>query len=208
MGVSISKTAIIHPNVIFEGDAKVGDYVIIGEPFGENQSGDVVTRIGDGAVIRSHTIIYAGNTIGKKFLSGHHVLIREENTIGDDVSVGSGCNIEHHIAIGHRVRLHSSVFVPEYSVLEDDAWIGPRVVLTNARYPKSLKVKTELNGPKVEKNARIGANVTILPGITVGEDSLVGAGSVVSKDVKQGTVVAGNPAQYINLILNLPYKEE
>ena len=208
MGVTISKTAIIHPNVIFEGDATIGDYVIIGEPFGKSRPGEVETRIGDGAVIRSHSIIYAGNVIGARFRSGHHVLIREENTFGDEVSVGSSCNIEHHVTIGHRVRLHSGVFVPEYSVLEDDAWIGPRVVLTNARYPKSQRAKAELKGPKVEKSARVGANVTILPGVTIGEDSLVGAGAVVPKDVKKGEVVAGNPAQHINLILNLPYKEE
>ena len=208
MGVTISKTAIIHPNVVFEGDAKVGEFAIIGEPYGAHEPGDVPTRIGDGAVIRSHTIIYAGNIVGRGFQSGHNVLIREENTIGDEVSVGSGCNIEHHVAIGHRVRLHSGVFVPEYSTLEDDAWIGPRVVLTNARYPKSPRAKQELKGPKIEKNARIGANATVLPGIVIGEDSLVGAGAVVSRNVNAGEVVAGNPAQRINLVLNLPYEEE
>jgi NDP-sugar pyrophosphorylase family protein len=71
------------------------------------------TRIGTGASINSHTVIYAGNRIGRNFRAGHHVLIRELNEIGDDVSIGSGSNVEHHVRIGHGVRLHSNVFVPE-----------------------------------------------------------------------------------------------
>ena len=204
MGITIAMTAIVHPGVVFEGEATVGEFAIVGEPCG-NGEGRATTRIGDGAHIRSHSVIYAGNVIGKNFQTGHGVLIREENTIGDDVSVGSSCNIEHHVVIGNRVRLHSGVFIPEFSVIEDDAWLGPRVVLTNARYPKSPRAKKELKGPHIEKNARLGANVTILPGITVGADSLVGAGSVVSRNVGPGEVVAGNPAQVINLVLNLPY---
>jgi acetyltransferase-like isoleucine patch superfamily enzyme len=208
MAVVIAKTAIVHPGVVFEGDATIGAYAIVGEPLGDVTAGEVKTRIGDGAHIRSHSVIYAGNTIGKNFQTGHGVLIREQNQIGDDVSVGSSCNIEHHIVIGNRVRLHSGVFVPEYSTLEDDAWLGPRAVLTNARYPKSPRAKAMLRGPRIEKNARVGANVTILPGITVGADSLVGAGAVVSKDVGAGEVVAGNPAAVINLVRNLPYEKQ
>jgi acetyltransferase-like isoleucine patch superfamily enzyme len=204
---TIAKTVIIYPGVVFEGACTVGEYAIIGEPAGAHGDAAVATVIGDGAVIRSHTVIYAGNTVGKRFQTGHGVLIREDNVIGDDVSVGSSCNIEHHVAIGHRVRLHSGVFVPEFAVIEDDSWIGPRVVLTNARYPKSPRAKKELSGPKIERGARIGANATILPGIAVGANSLIGAGSVVSRDVKAGEVVAGNPAEVINLIVNLPYDE-
>jgi acetyltransferase-like isoleucine patch superfamily enzyme len=150
-------------------------------------------------------VIYAGNRIGKGFQTGHGALVREENTIGDDVSIGSGSIVEHHVKIGNRVRLHSNVFVPEFSVLEDDCWLGPNVVLTNARYPRSPKVKEQLAGSRIKRGAKIGANVTILPGVTIGEDALIGAGSVVTKDVPAGAVVAGNPARLIKMISELPY---
>jgi acetyltransferase-like isoleucine patch superfamily enzyme len=107
--------------------------------------------------------------------------------------------------LGDRVRLHSNVFVPEYSVLEHDCWIGPNVVVTNARYPQSPSAKTELKGAHVEPFARIGANTTLLPGVRIGRGALVGAGSVVVRDVAPGAVVAGNPARVINRIENLPY---
>ena len=92
-----------------------------------------------------------------------------------------------------------------YCVLEDNVWIGPNVVFTNAKYPNSPNAKNELKGCYVEKNAIIGANSTILPGIRIGSRAVVGAGSVVTRDVPPGTVVAGNPARIINKIDRLPY---
>lgn len=203
MNLCIAKTAKIYPGVIFEGDAVVEDYAIIGCP----EDTDKKTRIGPGVTIRSHTVIYAGNVIGKNFSTGHHAMIREDNEIGDEVSIGSFCNVEHHVKIENKVRLHSGVFVPEYSVLEEDSWLGPKVTLTNARYPKSPGAKDSLFGPRIKRRARIGANSTILPGVIIGEDALVGAGSVVVRDVAPGDVAAGSPACVINRIENLPYKK-
>jgi acetyltransferase-like isoleucine patch superfamily enzyme len=108
--------------------------------------------------------------------------------------------IEHNVRIEDDVRIHSQVFVPEFSTLEQECWIGPNAVLTNAKYPQSPDVKETLLGPTIGRGARIGANATILPGIRVGERSLVGAGSVVSRDVPDGVVVAGNPARIIRAV--------
>ncbi len=153
-------------------------------------------------------MIYAGNRIGKNFQSGNKVNIREENEIGDDVSIGTLSVIEHHVKIGNSVRIHSQVFVPEYSVLEDGAWLGPGVVLTNAKYPLSPDVKRNLKGPVIKKGAIVGANATLLPGIVIGERALIGAGSVVVGDVPAGAVVAGNPARTIKDVSQLPYVKE
>jgi acetyltransferase-like isoleucine patch superfamily enzyme len=142
-------------------------------------------------------VIYAGNRIGARFQTGHSVLIRELNEIGDDVSVGSHSIVEHHVRIGNRVRIHSNVFIPEFSILEDDAWIGPNVVVTNALYPGSPSAKSDLRGAHVMRKARVGANATLLPGVTIGRDALIGAGAVVVRDVPDGKVVVGNPARII-----------
>ena len=154
-------------------------------------------NIGKNATIREPTIIYPGNEIGDNFATGHFVTIREENKIGNNVSIGSHSNIEHHIVIEDNVRIHSNCFIPEYSTLKHDCWIGPNVVLTNAKFPRSINVKNELKGPIIEEYAKIGANSTILPGIKIGKHALIGAGSVVVKDVPEYAVVVGNPGNII-----------
>ncbi len=191
------------PNVHLGEGAVLGAFVIIGEPPRGKRAGELETCIGARAVIRSHTVIYAGNVIGDDFQTGHGVLIREENRIGDQVSIGSHSIVEHHVVIGNRVRLHSNVFVPEYSILEDDCWLGPNVVVTNAKYPRSREAKQNLRGAIVKCGAKIGANATLLPGVTIGENALVGAGAVVTRDVPDGAVVVGNPARILKQIEQL-----
>jgi acetyltransferase-like isoleucine patch superfamily enzyme len=184
-------------------NVEIGDFVIIGVPPRGGQPGDLATHIGSHALLRSHTVIYAGNMIGAHFQTGHGVLIRELNEIGDDVSVGSHSIIEHHVKIGHRGRIHSNAFIPEYSILEEDAWVGPNVVFTNALYPLSPHAKQNLKGPHLLPGAKIGANATLLPGIVIGRNALVGAGAVVVHDVPDGKVVAGNPARIIKDVREL-----
>ena len=202
----VADTVRIYDAVQFQGAFELGDFVIIGVPPRGEENGSLPTRIGTDATIRSHTVVYAGNEIGDRFQTGHQVMIREENQIGADVSVGTGSVIEHHVKIGSRVRIHSQAFIPEYSVLNDDCWIGPNVVITNAKYPRSPDVKSRLQGVVIDQGAKIGANATLLPGVKVGRDALVGAGSVVTRDVAPGDVVAGNPAAVIKTIAELPYE--
>ncbi|MFX0069905.1 MAG: acyltransferase [Candidatus Hermodarchaeota archaeon] len=160
-------------------------------------------KIGKNATIREPAIIYPNNQIGDNFQTGHFITIREDNKIGNNVSIGSHSNVEHHIIIEDNVRIHSNCFIPEYSILKHDCWIGPNVVLTNALYPRSINVKNELIGPTIEEYAKIGANSTILPGIKIGKHALVGAGSVVTKDVPDFAIVIGNPAKVIGDVREL-----
>jgi len=201
----IAETARIHPSVKLGQNVIIEDFCIIGTPPRGAKAGELETVIGDNAHIRSHTVIYAGNVIGNNFQTGNKANIRESNQIGDNVSVGSLSVVEHHVEIFNGVRIHTQAFVPEYTVLGENAWIGPNVVLTNARYPQSPNVKDELYGPVIKKNAKIGANSTILPGITVGEEALIGAGSVVTKNIEAREVWAGNPAKLIKTLSELPY---
>ncbi len=194
------KTSRIFRKVKMGTGAVIGEWCIIGEPPRGRKPGEMETRIGVRAVIRSHTVIYAGNIIGDDFQTGHGALVREENEIGNNVSIGSHTIVEHHVRIGNNVRLHSNVFVPEFSVLEDDCWIGPNVVITNARYPRSRHVKEQLCGATIRCGAKMGANATLLPGVTIGRNALVGAGAVVTRDVPDGAVVVGNPARVIKQI--------
>jgi acetyltransferase-like isoleucine patch superfamily enzyme len=200
-----SKSAKIYPNVKLGKNCIIEDFVIIGVPPKGHRAGELETVIGDNAIIRSHTVIYAGNTIGINFQTGNKANIREINEIGDNVSIGTMSVVEHHVRISDGVRIHSQVFIPEYTIIEEGCWIAPNVVFTNAKYPNSPNAKSELRGVNMKKYAIIGANSTILPGVIIGEHALVGAGSVVTKDVPDKSVVVGNPAKKINRIDKLPY---
>jgi len=204
---NIADTAKIYPNVTIGEGAEIGDYCVIGLPPKGKAPGELPTVIGPNAVIRSHTVIYAGNVIGENFNSGHNVLVREENKIGDHVSIGSHTVIEHHLEIQDEVRIHSQAFVPEFTLLEKGCWVGPNVVFTNAYHPLCKRVKECLKGATVKSGAKIGANTTVLPDVTIGEMALVGAGSVVVKDVPAKSVVAGVPAKVIKNVSDLtcPY---
>lgn len=194
----IAQTAIILPNVVLEDNVIIEDFCIIG--IETLNSKNKITRIGAGSIIRSGTYIYQGNSIGKNFQTGNKVNIREDNFIADDVSIGTSSVIEHNIKISNGVRIHSQVFIPEFSLLEENCWIGPNVVFTNAKFPKHPNTKDNLKGPVIKENAKIGANVTILPNIIVGSGSLIGAGSVITKNVDSNSVVIGNPAKKIRTI--------
>ena len=197
----------LYPNVQLGENAQIGDYVIIGHPPRGKKPGELPVVIGDNAVIRSHTVIYAGTVIGDNFQTGHRATIREGNQIGDGVSVGTGVTIDNDCQIGNDVRFRGHDLIGEYTVIEDGCWIGPHVAITNALHPRCPKAKECMKGPTLKRGAKVGANATLLPDITIGEMALVGAGSVVADDVPPRAVVVGNPAKVVKTIdeLECPY---
>jgi acetyltransferase-like isoleucine patch superfamily enzyme len=189
---------LIDSTAVVSADAQLGTGVAIG-PFcviGIDGIGSVLL-IGSDAVIRSHSVLYRGTNIGKQFHCGHGALVRDGCSIGSSVSVGSGTIVEHHVELGDGVRLHSGCFIPERSVLEEGAWIGPRAVLTNARYPNRTDTKDRLEGVFVGKGAVVGAGAVLLPGVQIGAGAIVGAGAVVTRDVPASSTVVGNPARIV-----------
>lgn len=204
------KNYVIYPNVKIGSNAIIEDYVVLGKT-PVNSKKRMVLKIGSNAILRTGTILYAGTTIGKNFQSGDHARIRENNIVGNNVSIGANSIIECDSKIGNNVRIHSLCFIPEYTILEDDVWIGPGVTVTNVMHPpcpvfkergKEMQLKC-IRGPTIKKGAIIGASSVLLPGIEIGEGALVAAGSVLLDDVKAHTVVAGIPARKISEIKEL-----
>jgi len=176
-------------------NSQIDEDVILGYPSGRSEKQGAV-RLGDYAKIRSGTVIYQAVTIGHHFETGHQVLVREENQIGDSVSIWSHSVIDYGCSIGNNVRIHANAYLAQYTVIEDDVFIAPGTIFANDKYP----VSHHLEGPRVKRGAKIGVNATILPGIVIGQEALVGAGSVVTRDVPDRAVVAGNPARVVGTI--------
>jgi acetyltransferase-like isoleucine patch superfamily enzyme len=187
---------VIHPSALVGADAALGDGCAVG-PFAVVgvDGPEAPLRVGAGAVIRSHAVVYRASRIGDRFHAGHGALVRDGCEIGDDVSVGSHTVVEFAVSLANGVRLHSGCFVPEHSVLDAGAWLGPGVIVTNSRYPNRPDSKANLEGVRVGARAVIGAGAVLLPGVDIGADAVVGAGAVVVRDVPAGTTVVGNPGR-------------
>jgi acetyltransferase-like isoleucine patch superfamily enzyme len=157
-------------------------------------------RIGPSAYLRSGTVIYAGSVIGSHLQTGHNVVIREQNEIGDHVSIWNNTTVDYGCVIGSRVKLHTNVYVAQFTIIEDDVFMAPGVTIANDPHPGCAFSAQCMRGPHIKQGAQIGVNVTILPFVTIGERALIGAGSVVTRDVPADVVVVGNPARVVRTI--------
>jgi acetyltransferase-like isoleucine patch superfamily enzyme len=150
------------------------------------------TRIGDYAIIRSGSIVYANTRIGHRFQCGHQVLIRAEVEIGDRCVVHHKCTLEGRLRIGRGVKIMAHVYLPSRTLIGDFVFIGPGTTFLNARLPMR---EPSVQGAIIEDHVCIGGGVTICPGVRIGRGSFIAAGAVVTRDVPPGVLVKGVPAR-------------
>jgi acetyltransferase-like isoleucine patch superfamily enzyme len=177
------------------------DGVIIGYPSGRGRSGSLL--LGEGARLRSGTVLYHGARIGDRFETGHHVVVREDTVIGDDVSVWSNSVVDYGCHIAHRVKIHANCYLAQFTRIEHGAFLAPGVVCANDLYPGRADSAAAMTGPTIRPEAQVGANATILPFVVVGDGAFVGAGSVVTRDVPAGMVAYGCPAVAVRAVDDL-----
>jgi acetyltransferase-like isoleucine patch superfamily enzyme len=198
-GTTIGPFCVVHDNVVLGDNSSIESHVVLGSPTAVYYANPASyepepCRIGAGAIIRSHTVVYAGTALGDSFECGHRVTIREGSTVGVSVRVGTQSDIQGNLTIGNHVRLHSNVFVAQHSTIEDFAWLLPNVTLTNDPHPPSDSCTI---GPRIGRFAVVSAGATVFPGVEIGEGAVVGAMSLVRHDVEAHTVVVGVPARLL-----------
>lgn len=197
------RLSVIHKNVKIGKNSVIGNFVEIGIPPLGKKEGELETIIGANSMIRSHTVIYAGNRIGDDFQTGHQTVIRENNIIGNDVRIGTFSEIAYHVHIDDDVKFHSDCHIYEETIIKKGARFNPGVYILNTKYPYRPDGNSVVAPAIIRENARIGANVIIMPCVEIGKWALIGAGSLVIKSVPDYAVAIGRPARIIKKITDI-----
>ena len=199
-GVTIGAFTIVNPNVVIGDRSVIGPQCLLGEVhssfYSSTEYDSEALRIGEDSLIRSHSVLYAGSTIGHHFSTGHRVTVRESVTIGSNTRLGTRSELLGNATIGDYVSIHSNVFIASRARIEDFAWLFPGVVLTDDPHPPSER----LAGVTICEFAAVAAAAVLLPGVTIGRHALVGAASLVRSDVADEAVVVGNPARQVGTV--------
>jgi len=194
--------AIIYSVASVDAPATVDPGVRVGYPTGRKLA-ERRLAIGGGAVLRSGSVLYEGSQIGARFETGHNVIVREENLIGDDVQVWSNSVIDYGCRISARVKIHANCYVAQFTVIDVDCFLAPGVTVANDIHPGCPYSHECMRGPTLERGVQVGAGAVLMPYVRIGADSIIGAGAVVTADVPPGSVVAGNPGRVIGDRLSL-----
>jgi acetyltransferase-like isoleucine patch superfamily enzyme len=200
----IHPTAIVYEGTVLGEGVRVLEHAVVGKQpsLGARSTAKrdplPPTVIGDGTVVSTGAIVFAGSQIGARCIVGDQSCIRERVALGDDCILGRGSLIENDTTVGARSRIQADAYVTAYSTLEEDVFIAPCVVTTNDNFMGRTEKRRELmKGPTIRRSARIGGGAILCPGVEIGEEAFVGAGAVVTKDVPPGVVVVGSPARVL-----------
>lgn len=208
--VKIGNNVYIGNNVIIYKDTKIGNNTFIddGSILGRTPRIGVLSRakiksekispleIGDDCVISAYVILYRGTKVDDKVMIGDFVSIRENNIIGEETIIGRLVSMEPRTVIGKRVRTAAVTHITSDMIIEDDVFLGSHISTTNDNKMGRGKLEP-FKGPHIKRGARIGSNSTILPGVIIGEDAVVAAGAVVTRNVPDRKVVMGVPARIV-----------
>jgi acetyltransferase-like isoleucine patch superfamily enzyme len=150
-----------------------------------------------GVSVGAGTVILAGARIGSGCVVADQAHVRERAEIGPGTVVGRGVSVDNDVSVGERVKLQTGVYITAWSVVEDDVFVAPAVTLTNDHTMGRRPPAEELRGPVLRRACRVGGGAVLLPGVEVGEEAVVAAGAVVTRDVAPRTLVMGIPARMV-----------
>jgi acetyltransferase-like isoleucine patch superfamily enzyme len=212
-GSLIGPFAIIHGGTVLADGARVEEHVIVGKPergyaVGRTYLGKAeATVLRPGSVLRSGAVVYAGAEVGENTVVGHHTLLRSFITIGAESQLGHHLTVERASRIGAWVRCSPGSHITSSSILADRVFLGAGVRTVNDRrmiWREPDGRIPELIPPSFGHGARVGSGSVILAGVTVGEHALIGAGSVVTRNIPSRAVAYGVPARVRGIRESIP----
>jgi len=188
--VTVGPFTVIHDDVEIGDGSVVESHCVLGIP--TDLAPGLPLVLGAGALVRSHSVFYAGSTFGPGLRTGHRVNVRENTKAGPGLQIGTNSDFQGDTEFGRHVRTSNNVVISKFSKLGDFVWIFNLSMLANDPHPPS---DGRTVGPTIEEYAVVASLCCILPGVRVGAGSLVAAHSLVTRDVEPGDLVAGVPAK-------------
>ena len=204
MATDVHPSATVYPGTVLGKGVRVLENAVVGKQpaLGPKSTAQRDTlgpaTIGDGTIVSTGAIVFAGTTIGAGCILGDQSCVRERVVIADDVVIGRGSLVENDTTIGAMTKIQAEAYITAYSTLEEHVFVAPCVVTTNDNFMGRTERRKELmKGPTIRRGARVGGGAIICPGVEIGEESFVGAGAVVTKDVPPRKLVVGSPARVV-----------
>lgn len=202
-GVRLGHNVVVHSETILGDEVSVESGSVLGRvPKGAPTS---VNRplsdlpplsVGSRSIIGAGAVVYRGTTVGRECLIADLSFVRENTEIGDSVIVGTHVTVENRVTIGAFSKIQTGAYITAATTIEDRVFVAPCVITTNDNFMGRTEKRFEKwGGPVIRRGARIGADATLLPGVEVGAEAFVAAGSVVTRDVEPGVLVMGSPAK-------------
>lgn len=200
--VEVGNNVTIHSGTRIGAGSRIGDNSVLGRrPAAAKNSTLELTDL-DPLILGPHVtvgvgvILYAGTSLGEDSFAADSAQVRERCDIGSRVIIGRGSTVENDCSIGNDTKLQTAVYITAKTVIEENCFIAPGVITSNDNYVGRTEERhSKIRGPYIERGARLGAGAVLLPGVRVGQEALVAAGSVVTRGVPAYTLVMGSPAK-------------
>jgi UDP-2-acetamido-3-amino-2,3-dideoxy-glucuronate N-acetyltransferase len=201
--IEIGGNVIVHSGTVLGEGARLGDGCTVGKPpllgprsrASREPPGPAILE--EGVSVGAGSVILAGARLGAGCVVGDQAHVRERAEIGADCLVGRGVSVDNDVRVGERVKFQTGAYITAWSLVEDDVFVSPGVMLTNDQTAGRRRAGDELRGAVLRRACRVGGGAVLLPGVEVGEEAFVAAGALVTRDVPARTLVMGVPARIV-----------
>ena len=201
--VELGGNVVIHEGTVIGGGVRIQDGAVIGKPaaFGPRSTASrdplPPVELGSDVTVCAGAVVVAGAQVGAGAVVGDQAHVRERTTIGQGTVIGRGTAVDNDVAIGARVKIQTGCYITAFSAVEDDVFVAPGVTLLNDNTMGRHGPGHQLRGATLRRACRVGGAAVLVPGVEVGEEAFVAAGTVVVSDVPARTVVMGVPGRVV-----------